>query len=256
MKELKRIFVIGHPAAGKAYFSKSLADRLGYQFVDADMGLEHRIGLTIKEILGQAGLEQYERVQETIFDSLSKRSGVVVGLDCYVGNTPKIRNNLKNACVVFLKTTLETQIRRCGSRHEPLTTDQNYEDVLKTLHDDRNDYYYEISNVILSADDGDVDKHIDTVIAYLKKNEFTLIKPAGLTDREVVFFKYKTDIPVRISEQQAICLKHLSKGQSAKEIAREMDISYRTVEVYIAQLKEKLECDSSKDLINLYLSKH
>ena len=83
-----------------------------------------------------------------------------------------------------------------------------------------------------------------------------LLEPLGLTDRELVFFKHNTDIPVRISEQQAICLKHLSQGKSAKEIAREMDISYRTVEVYIAQLKEKLECDSSKDLISLYLSKH
>lgn len=255
MKELKRIFVIGHPAVGKAYFAKNLADRLGYQFVDADMGLEHRIGLTIKEILGQAGLEHFERSQETIFGSLSKKSGVVVGLDCHVGKTPKIRECLKNACVVFIKTTLETQIRRSGSR-EPLISDQNYEDLFKTLHDNRDDFYNEISNVVLSADDGDVDRHIDVVLDYLKQNAFTLVKPTGLTDKELVFFKYNTDIPVCISEQQAICLKHLSKGQSAKEIAREMDISYRTVEVYIAQLKERLECDSSKDLIGLYLSKH
>ncbi|WP_133130566.1 shikimate kinase [Legionella yabuuchiae] len=256
MKKLKRIFVIGHPAVGKAYFAKHLADRLGYQFVDADMGLEHRIGLTLGEILGQAGLEHYERSQEIIFDSLSKRSGVVVGLDCHIGKTPKIRECLKSACVVFLKTALETQIRRCGSRHEPLISDQNYEEVLKTLHHDRNDYYNEISNVVLSSDDGDVERLIDVVLDYLKQNEFILDKPTGLTDKDLVFFKFKNDTFVRISEQQAICLKYLSKGLSAKEIAREMDISYRTVEVYIAQLKEKLECDSSKDLISLYLSKH
>lgn len=103
---------------------------------------------------------------------------------------------------------------------------------------------------------GLIDKHIEKVVDYLRQNECTLVKEAALTEKERTYFKYKTDIPVRISEQQAICLKQLSKGKTAKEIGREMDISYRTVEVYIAQLKEKLECDSSKDLINIYLSSH
>ncbi|STX55637.1 shikimate kinase [Legionella beliardensis] len=256
MKKLNRIFIVGQPAAGKAYFGKHLAERLGYQFIDADMGLEHRIGLSINEILGQAGLKQYEHTQEIIFSSLSKQSGVVVGLDCYIGNTLKIRDYLKGACVIFLKVTLETQVRRAGSRHEPLTSEHNFEDMLKALHNERNDYYHQISDVVLSADEGNVNKHIDDILAYLKQNDFTLVKPAELTDKELVYFKYKTDIPVRISKQQAISLRYLSMGKTAKEIAGEMDISYRTVEVYIAQLKEKLECDSNKDLINIYLSKH
>jgi shikimate kinase len=255
MKELKRIYIIGHPAAGKAFFSKSLADKLGYQFVDADMGLEHRIGLSIRKILGQEGLEHYELTQDRIFDTLSKQSGIVVGLDCHIGNTSKVRAYLNNACIIYLKTTLETQIRRSGIR-ESLIGDQNYEELFKTLHKDRDDYYNEISDVVLPADDGDVDRHIGMVMDYLKQKEFNLVKSTGLTDKELIYFKYNTDIPVRVSEQQAICLKHLSKGNTAKEIAREMDISYRTVEVYIAQLKEKLECDSSKELISIYLSNH
>ncbi len=64
MKELKQAFIIVHPAVGKAIFAKSLADRLGYQFVNADIELEHRMGLNIREILGQAGLEHFEPTQE------------------------------------------------------------------------------------------------------------------------------------------------------------------------------------------------
>lgn len=255
MKELKRVYILGHPAAGKAYFSKSLAYKLGYQFVDADMGLEHRIGLSIEKILGQVGLEHYEKAQETILDALSKQSGIVVALDCHIGNTPKVREYLSNGLVIFLNTSLKTQIRRSGIR-EPLIGDKNYFDLFNTLHAKRDDYYNEISDFVLSADDGTIDKHIDMVIDYLGKNEFNLVKPVGLLDKELMYFKYRTDIAVRISEQQAVCLKHLSTGKTAKEIGREMDISYRTVEVYIAQLKEKLECDSSKELINIYLSNH
>ena len=255
MEKLKRIYILGHPAAGKAVFSKSLADKFGYQFVDADLGIEHTIGLPIQKILGQSGLEHYERTQDVILESLSQQSGIVVGLDCYIGNSPKVQEALNNGCVIFLNTSIQTQIRRSGTR-KPLIADNNYEDLFNHLHADRDDYYKEISDLVLPADEGEIDKHIDLVIDYLNQKGVDLLEPAGLTDKELVYFKYNTDIPVRISEQQAICLKYLSKGKTAKEIGREMDISYRTVEIYIAQLKEKLECDSSKDLIHIYLSSH
>lgn len=256
MTQAKRIYIVGHPAAGKAYFGRHLAERLGYHFVDADMGLEHQIGLTFKEILGGAGLEQYGRTQERIFNALSERVAIVAGLECYIADTPAIRAHLKNACVIFLKTTLETQLRRCGSRHEPLVSERSYESVLAELHRDRNDFYGEVSDFTLEADDGEVDKHVDAVLGFFDEQGYSLVAPVGLSDRDLVFFRNNSDIPVRVTEQQGVCLKLLAKGLSAKEIARDMGISHRTVEVYIAQLKEKLHCDSSKELMTLYLEKN
>jgi len=255
MKELTRVFVIGHPAAGKALFSKNLADRLGFQFIDADMGLEHGIGRKIDDILRKEGLASYNHTQEVILNSLSQKSGIVVGLDCHVGNSPQTLAYLKNACIIYLKTTVETQLRRSGSQ-VPLIGNENYEVLFKTLHSERDDFYNHISDMVLPADEGNIDKHIETFLAFLKDNDLIPVETVGPNDRELIFFKHKTDIPVRLSEQQAICLKYLSNGQSAKKIARLMDISHRTVEVYIAQLKERLECNSNKDLVSLYSSRH
>jgi len=47
-------------------------------------------------------------------------------------------------------------------------------------------------------------------------------------------------------------VKLLAQGKSSKEIARMMNISYRTVEGYLAQAMEQLGCVSSKELIALY----
>jgi shikimate kinase len=49
-----------------------------------------------------------------------------------------------------------------------------------------------------------------------------------------------------------MCLKLLVQGKTAKEIAQDMHISYRTVEDYIAKTIELLGCTSSKELIALY----
>lgn len=58
--------------------------------------------------------------------------------------------------------------------------------------------------------------------------------------------------PIYLSSQQSKCLTILMKGKSAKEIAIEMKLSHRTIEHYIASLKEILGCTSSKDLITSY----
>ena len=256
MTILNRIFVIGHPAAGKALFSKYLAETLGYQFIDTDFGLEHKIGLPIDEILGQTGLTHYESAQEKILHNLSQKQGIVVGLDCHITDTSTVRSMLKNGLVIFLKTTLETQIRRCGSRHETLIAPQHYAQLMQSLQEIRTPLYSELSDLTIMADDGDIDAHIKTVSIYLQQHNMKVLPSDKPTARERTFFKNNTDIPVTISEQQLNCLKLLAKGLAAKEIAREMDISHRTVEVYLAQIKEKLACDSSKELISLYLSKH
>ena len=49
--------------------------------------------------------------------------------------------------------------------------------------------------------------------------------------------------------QQKNCLKLVASGLSAKQIANKMHLSPRTVEYYIAILKEKLNCRNKADLI-------
>ena len=62
-------------------------------------------------------------------------------------------------------------------------------------------------------------------------------------------------IPVQLTQQQAICLKFLAQGKSAKKIALDMKISYRTVEGTLAKTMELLGCSSSKELIAVYHGK-
>ncbi len=73
--------------------------------------------------------------------------------------------------------------------------------------------------------------------------------------RDLTQFHKTQHTSVQLTQQQATCLKLVAEGQTSKEIARSMNISFRTVEGYIADLIEKLGCTSSKDLIALYHKK-
>lgn len=52
-----------------------------------------------------------------------------------------------------------------------------------------------------------------------------------------------------LSPQQLKCLQFLMKGMSAKDIAKNMHLSTRTVEHYLSDIRLKLRCKNSKELI-------
>lgn len=51
-----------------------------------------------------------------------------------------------------------------------------------------------------------------------------------------------------LTEKQAYCAFLLTKGKTSKEIAKEMKISFRTVEGSLASIKDKLQCTLKKQL--------
>lgn len=60
------------------------------------------------------------------------------------------------------------------------------------------------------------------------------------------------DICEKISSREYECLSHLSAGLPAKEIAKAMNISSRTVESHIANMKEKFNCSNKTKLLEIY----
>lgn len=58
---------------------------------------------------------------------------------------------------------------------------------------------------------------------------------------------------VSLTKREFECLLWCSKGNSAKQIARILSLSPRTVEIYLAHLKEKLGCQSKFELIDIAL---
>jgi DNA-binding CsgD family transcriptional regulator len=57
---------------------------------------------------------------------------------------------------------------------------------------------------------------------------------------------------ILISKREAECVLHLSANKTIKEIARSMDISPRTVESYLDNVKKKSNCSNKAELVNLF----
>lgn len=63
---MKNIVLIGMPGTGKSTVGKALAERFGYDFVDADDLIVQTTGKTLPEILRQDGLEAFYKIENKV----------------------------------------------------------------------------------------------------------------------------------------------------------------------------------------------
>jgi DNA-binding CsgD family transcriptional regulator len=54
----------------------------------------------------------------------------------------------------------------------------------------------------------------------------------------------------KLSSRQSECLHYLVRGMTAKQIAQTLNLSHRTVEFYLDNLKVKLQCKTKAELVN------
>lgn len=113
---VERIVLIGFMGAGKSTVGPILAERLGWQFIDADRELESEAGATIAGLFATLGEPAFRQLEAQVVKRLLSRSSTVLALGGGAVETESIRALLayySNTCVIFLRAPLEVLIDRC-----------------------------------------------------------------------------------------------------------------------------------------------
>ena len=257
MHPCKRIFIVGQHGAGKGLVAKTLADKLGWEWIDADLGLESKIGRTMLEIIGDEGEEKLHLCESEILSQQLKKENIVVTTDSGIVLSERNRHLLSSEFVVYLKISTPVQIARTSHLSAPPLLTTNSKDFFDKLHLERDGLYEAVASMSVDSDDNALEAHVLSIIKTVSNSEEMPQGPINLkpSKKDLIFFHKNWHTPIHLTEQQAMSLKLLSQGKSAKEIARSMNISYRTVEGNIAKMMELLGCSSSKELIALYHDK-
>lgn len=106
----------GFMGAGKSTVGALLAQRLHWDFVDADSAIESRAGRKIAQIFAEDGEASFRAIEaETIRDCV-RRDDLVLALGGGALETEAARDllaGLERTCVVFLDAPLEVLVARC-----------------------------------------------------------------------------------------------------------------------------------------------
>ena len=151
MTKTKRIFIVGHTGAGKSSCGEALAKKLGWQFVDANPGLERYIGRSLAEIFGKQGEEAFHQCEAEIISHYIGKEHIVVILEEAVIATEKNRELLSPEFVVYLKVSTEAQLERWPGGRSPLLPIANRKAFLDQQHLERDNLFEEVATLTIES---------------------------------------------------------------------------------------------------------
>lgn len=152
MTKPKRIFIVGHTGAGKTLLGETLAKKLGWQFIDANPGLERYIGRNLNEILGREGETAFHQCEAEIISHYIEKDNIVVILEEAVIATEKNRKLLSSEFVVYLKVSVPMQIKRWSEGRIPLLPIPDLKAFLEKQHLERDRLFEEVATLTIEPD--------------------------------------------------------------------------------------------------------
>jgi shikimate kinase len=151
MSKPKRIFIVGHMGAGKFVRGEALAKKLGWQFIDANPGLERYIGRSLYEIFGKQGEEAFHECESQIITHYIGKDHVVVLLEEAVIATEKNRKLLSKEFVVYLKVETSMQLERWPNGRTPLLPIADRKAFLDKQHLERDSLFEEVATLTIES---------------------------------------------------------------------------------------------------------
>ncbi|MBT4964040.1 MAG: hypothetical protein HOI53_02820 [Francisellaceae bacterium] len=168
MANCKRIFIIGHSGAGKGVLAEELAKELDWKFINADIiGAAGQIGRKLSEVIGKEGEKLLHICQHEILSHLCSQENIVVTTDESVISSDKCKEILGKEFTVLLEVSTSIQVDRL-SNYRPLLPVKDFHEFLEKIHLEFDTSYKDVSNFSLSSDNGDINKHVKSILHAMK----------------------------------------------------------------------------------------
>lgn len=168
----RAIVLIGFMGSGKTTVGIRLSYRLRRAMEDTDKMIERREGRTISTIFAEEG-EGYFREQETALLQELADKGYHQILSVGGGTPIKEENRKllkKIGTVIYLRVRPETVYERLkGDNTRPLLQGDNPLEKITTLLEQRKAAYEEAADIVLDADDKDMDTIVEEIVEEMKE---------------------------------------------------------------------------------------
>jgi shikimate kinase len=154
----EKVILTGFRATGKSSVGKTLAKRLGFDFVDTDKAIEMRQGETIAEMVARGGWELFRSKEKEILQELVVAKNLVIaaggGAVMHEEAWAELR---KNSLAVWLTASPETICARLAEDsategQRPSLTDKGTMNEIAMVLKERQELYREGSDLSLSTE--------------------------------------------------------------------------------------------------------
>jgi shikimate kinase len=166
--------LIGYRATGKTTIARLLAERLGWDWIDADVEIEHRAGKSIARIFAEDGETVFRGIEAQVIADLCRRRRLVVAAGGGAPLRSESRRSMREGGkVLWLTARPETILARMSGdattadRRPNLTDKDPLEEIIHVLRS-RTPIYQESAHLILDTEGKTPDELVTEIIEQLK----------------------------------------------------------------------------------------
>ena len=160
-RQMENIVLIGMPGCGKSTIGRILAETLGKQFIDADVEIVRKAGISIPEIFEKYGEGGFRTIETKVLSELGMQSGLVIatGGGCVTRpeNYPLLHQNGR---IIWV----QREISKLPTDGRPLSQ----QNKLETMYNIRKPLYEKFSDYSI-LNDGSIS---ETITAILQKEGY------------------------------------------------------------------------------------
>lgn len=163
------LYLLGFMGTGKSALGRRLALRFGLKFLDSDIEIEKKVGMSIKEIFAQKGEPAFRQMEREFIENGHPQNGCVVscggGLVCREG-MPELVKSKGVSVVLFAEPEIIFK-RVQGSGKRPLLNVEDPLAKIRELLESRRQFYGK-SGVCVSSSGGIADVEERVARIYLE----------------------------------------------------------------------------------------
>ncbi len=174
------LVLIGYRGTGKSLIGEILANRLQIPCISMDDEIVKRAGMSTPEIVEKYGWQKFRDIESEIALELTARDNVIVDTGGGVIERPEnIRALQENACVVWLKASIDTIVSRIqsGTQRPPLTDGKSFTEEVAEVLERRIPRYKMAAQYEIDTDTLPPDQIAETIIGFWQKRKKDPLTP-------------------------------------------------------------------------------
>lgn len=139
------------PGCGKTTVGETLADLLGYSFIDMDLEIENQTGKSISDIFEEQGEKHFRFLEKQLLKMLVEQDSKVISTG---GGVPVFDNNMELINSTGVSFYLKASVEKLHSNLEqeidkrPLLNTDNLTKTFSDLLDHRKKFYEEANHIV------------------------------------------------------------------------------------------------------------
>ena len=162
------IILIGMPGSGKSTLGVVLAKKIGFGFIDSDLVIQQREGMTLERIIEKHGDAGFIQIENEVNCSISPHHTVIATGGSAVYGKEAMEHLRQIGTVIYLKLDYADISRRLSDikgRGVVLKDGQ----TLKDLYDERVVLYEKYADITIAEDGLNVEQTIEKIVAQIQK---------------------------------------------------------------------------------------